>query len=461
MLVENSIEIALKYGLEYLSEDIKSNKEFALRFLNIATESPLDKIKPFELNSFSEKLKDDPDIVNSYFDFICREVSKKEEEKEELKKKRSSVIYEFPVFVLGGRLMWDAKTSCLKFASLKLRDNKEFVIPILTRIGRDIQYVSDRLKDDEDVVLASLSTKQDFEAIHSDIHSYIDQWYYFYDKRFSYASNRIKSSKEFFLTHLFHAPPCFRYASNEIKSDVLFIKQIIKETSSFEVLEYVRCPYDFSKDIEFSNLYLLKKEEYLEDLYPRSFESGGIGLPFVFRDDKEVVLETVKRMGSELGRASDRLRDDLEVVCVACNEWGNSIEYASERIIKNPELLKHTKYSKEILFKKLNTWVSIASSSWITSKDLYIIQSKGIGTIKIGVAQDCNARLKQLQTANPYELKLVHVFKGMGHLEKYLHKELVDYRQQGEWFSYDCKEHIPRVLLNLMPEGALDHWWKN
>lgn len=443
MLVENSIEIALKYGLEYLSEDIKNNKEFALRFLDIAIESPLDKIKPFELNSFSAELRDDPDIVNSYFDFICREVSKKEE----WERKQPLVIDGISVFYLGVPQMWDNKTSCLKFASLNLRDNKEFVMPILTRIGMDIEYVSDRLKEDEDVVLASFSHQK---------------------TSFSIGGKEDKNKLSFYTKDSLYDSPIF------LKKD--FIIKLCSITNSLVIFDYlpretidILIEKNIFDDLEMKALYNRRRDSLLklrskiwndrlqtrwnwneswQEWYPYRSDC------YIFKTDKDIAEVLVLGAGALIFYFVQDIREDAEICALA------RYEYSHNPYINIP--ISHTKNwrffeNREVYFNHIRDWVKIED----TSKDLYIIQSKGIGTIKIGVAQDCNARLKQLQTANPYELKLVHVFKGMGHLEKYLHKELVEYRQQGEWFSYDCIEHIPKVLLNLMPEDALDHWWKN
>jgi hypothetical protein len=94
-----------------------------------------------------------------------------------------------------------------------------------------------------------------------------------------------------------------------------------------------------------------------------------------------------------------------------------------------------------------------------SDQDLYLIQAKGSGSIKIGVAKDCEARIRQFQTGNPVELKLIHVFKGYGNIEKYLHRELSKFREKGEWFSYKCVGSLPTEIYEQIPYGALDSWW--
>lgn len=57
------------------------------------------------------------------------------------------------------------------------------------------------------------------------------------------------------------------------------------------------------------------------------------------------------------------------------------------------------------------------------------------GPIKIGCAGDPNARLLQLQTACPYELRLLGYVPGGQKLEKELHKKYAHLRLRNEWFD--------------------------
>lgn len=59
------------------------------------------------------------------------------------------------------------------------------------------------------------------------------------------------------------------------------------------------------------------------------------------QDDKEVVLQEVKKNGSLLQYVSDRLRDDMEVVAVAMSNDISALRYASERLKSDKELIMH------------------------------------------------------------------------------------------------------------------------
>lgn len=70
---------------------------------------------------------------------------------------------------------------------------------------------------------------------------------------------------------------------------------------------------------------------------------------------------------------------------------------------------------------------------------VYMIQ-KGYGSIKIGVSNNPEFRLKQLQTGNHGSLYLIAKFpfesrKEAESMEKDLHVKFQSYRLEGEWFK--------------------------
>lgn len=65
---------------------------------------------------------------------------------------------------------------------------------------------------------------------------------------------------------------------------------------------------------------------------------------------------------------------------------------------------------------------------------LYFIQASG-GEIKIGSAADPHKRIKRLQTASPYPLKILVLVAGASYLERQYHKRFAAHRLHGEWFA--------------------------
>lgn len=68
---------------------------------------------------------------------------------------------------------------------------------------------------------------------------------------------------------------------------------------------------------------------------------------------------------------------------------------------------------------------------------VYLIQDLYNNTYKIGVTNDLEKRMRNLQTGNTCELKLVCSFKTEYpyRLETMLHRSLEQYREKNEWFS--------------------------
>jgi hypothetical protein len=67
---------------------------------------------------------------------------------------------------------------------------------------------------------------------------------------------------------------------------------------------------------------------------------------------------------------------------------------------------------------------------------IYLIINKAENFCKIGYSSNPDARLKQLQTGNPYSLDLITSIQGDISLERELHKKFNHLKLQGEWFEY-------------------------
>lgn len=70
-----------------------------------------------------------------------------------------------------------------------------------------------------------------------------------------------------------------------------------------------------------------------------------------------------------------------------------------------------------------------------TATWVYFIRAGDRGPIKIGVATNPYARLEELQTGNPYRLKLIAAFSGGYAEESRLHQQFERERLESEWFK--------------------------
>lgn len=88
---------------------------------------------------------------------------------------------------------------------------------------------------------------------------------------------------------------------------------------------------------------------------------------------------------------------------------------------------------------------------------LYIVaQASADAPVKIGVSDFPENRLRQLQTGNPLQLRLVATFEGDGRdqvlgWEELVHKLFSDKRLSGEWFDVSAQtiiEHVKHWKIN-------------
>jgi hypothetical protein len=82
--------------------------------------------------------------------------------------------------------------------------------------------------------------------------------------------------------------------------------------------------------------------------------------------------------------------------------------------------------------------------------DLYFIQSGECGPIKIGITgMKIERRMKALQTAHPFKLRLLLLVKGEAMQETEYHARFADHRLEGEWFNPhpDILAEIERLQL--------------
>lgn len=88
--------------------------------------------------------------------------------------------------------------------------------------------------------------------------------------------------------------------------------------------------------------------------------------------------------------------------------------------------------------------------------------------VKIGVTIDIDARIKNLQTGNPYPLKCKALIecksrKEAYNLESYLHHRLKRFRLEGEWFKseyFNLKKLLGEYVRERVKVKATDEYMK-
>lgn len=100
------------------------------------------------------------------------------------------------------------------------------------------------------------------------------------------------------------------------------------------------------------------------------------------------------------------------------------------------------------------SYLNRPTSLYCPSNSVYLICNSTYTHCKIGVTNDPQRRLNDLQTAHYDTLILIGVREGGRDLEQALHKALVSYHARGEWFNYSDKDYINTVFNTLSIKKA-------
>lgn len=88
---------------------------------------------------------------------------------------------------------------------------------------------------------------------------------------------------------------------------------------------------------------------------------------------------------------------------------------------------------------------------------VYVIGSREVCLVKIGVTRDVIGRLKQLQNSSPSALELLWCAQGSHGLEQQLHAHFQSYRVHGEWFDFGPRvDPAARIKLVALRFGAVE-----
>ena len=96
-------------------------------------------------------------------------------------------------------------------------------------------------------------------------------------------------------------------------------------------------------------------------------------------------------------------------------------------------------------------------------KYIYLIQSQEDGYYKIGVSKHPNKRIKQLNTGNSSELKLIESYKtDLAHqIERALQRRFSHMRKEGEWFEMSVNEEVNFIKYCKQVEDNINILKKN
>jgi hypothetical protein len=96
-------------------------------------------------------------------------------------------------------------------------------------------------------------------------------------------------------------------------------------------------------------------------------------------------------------------------------------------------------------------------------KFVYLIQSLENSYYKIGISKHPKKRIKELQTGNSSELKLVEVYQSefANQIEKTLQRRYSHLRKEGEWFDMGISNEVSFIEECRKIEETLSFLKKN
>lgn len=179
-------------------------------------------------------------------------------------------------------------------------DNKEIVMIAVTRDGNQLEYASNRLKNDKDIVMAAVTQ---------------DGW------SLEYASDELKKDKDVIKRAIKTTANALVFANEDTRNNKEFVIRAIEEAENkkiYGILEFLSDELRDDKDI------VLKVIEYGDDF---AFVSERL------RSDKDVVLKAIKSNWRNIQYADKTIINDIEIINKVFSEYKNELSECKNEII--------------------------------------------------------------------------------------------------------------------------------
>lgn len=194
-----------------------------------------------------------------------------------------------------------------EFASERLQRDRDFIKLLIKENFEILYHLNPELQNDEEIIFAGLSG----DVIHSQmLHS------------FGRYSNRLWNNRNFVEKAVQLNGLILEWCSTELRDDEnIVMKALTNNVNSLKGASSRLC------DDEDIVRFALFSTEFVEAFYYASKR---------LRSNKDLVLDVIKKDGSQLNYASAALQDDEDVVLLAITGRGSHLSFASSRI-KNME----------------------------------------------------------------------------------------------------------------------------
>lgn len=234
-----------------------------------------------------------------------------------------------------------------------LFNNIDFLLSAMEINGFLLQYIPDNLKNHKALVLNAINS-----------HSKVKNGQLGNESPLEYASELLRDDIDVVLAAIEKDGKAILYASDNLKNNVDLVSQALKNGAGLSYFNYL--PF---------------KLQNRENLLLTLNNGGGLiaDIPTNLRSDKEIVMIAVKYYGKNLRQASTELKNDKEIVMAAVKSCGEMLEYTSDELRNDPKIVLAAvtengaalKFASEEL--KNNREIAITA---VRNKNNFLINSK-------------------------------------------------------------------------------------
>ncbi|MBA3721977.1 MAG: DUF4116 domain-containing protein [Parachlamydiaceae bacterium] len=192
------------------------------------------------------------------------------------------------------------------FISPELVKDKDFAISAVKEAENFLKFVPANLQDDEDVVLAAIQHKQNYEEC-----------------PFQYASDRLRNKKNVVLEAVRVNPRALQFAEAYI-NDPEVIEEAVKTD-----------PVGF----RYASTELRNNKSYVFSLLEKGYNRIFKYLPPALKNDFDFMKQAVSIRGFSLFYASTALKNHKELVLIAIKNCPETIENISSELQEDPEVV--------------------------------------------------------------------------------------------------------------------------
>ena len=196
------------------------------------------------------------------------------------------------------------KVDPFEFASGSLKNDRSFVLKLMSVDVASLAHANRELRGDHEVVKAAVSSN---------------------GKALKYASAALKDNKEIVLLAVKNSPRAFKHASGTLQKD-RDVLLVAASTTRFD-------------DIREANPTIHHDDELMK-IAVRHHPQALMSARETLRDNKELVMEVVSKKGASTAEfLSQKFQDDKDVMMAAVSSHGMNLKYASKRLKNDKEVV--------------------------------------------------------------------------------------------------------------------------